>query len=141
MPPPKVTAIADVSGKWNRRSSTAGPEYEAGIANPRTPWAAAAQAAKASYDAGVQAAVARGAYAKGVAAAGDSRWAQKSKEKGPARFAQGVAVSQADYERGFSPYLDAIARTDLPPRGPRGSEQNYARMAPIGKALAALKRK
>ncbi len=141
MPAAKVSALSTISAKWGRRSQTAGPEYEEGVRNPRTPWAAAAAGAKGSYQAGVQAAIARDGYAKGVSAAGDARWQAKSVEKGPARFAQGVAVSQPDFERGFAPFRDAIERVDLPPRGPRGSEQNFARVAPIGKALAALKRR
>jgi hypothetical protein len=141
MPAPKVPALAQLAGKWNRRSASAGPEYEEGIRNPRAPWDQAAVAAKASWQQGVTAAAQRDGYAKGVSAAGLARWQTKSVEKGPARFSQGVAVSQADYERGFAPFRDAIERTDLPPRGPRGSEQNYARVAPIGKALAQLKRR
>lgn len=141
MAAPKLPALSDLSGKWNRRSATAGPEYEAGVKNPRTSWAQAASAAKGSYAAGVQQAIQGDRYNKGVTQAGDTRWQSKAIEKGPTRFAQGVSVSQADYEKGFAPYRDAIERIDLPPRGPRGSEQNYARVAPIGKALAALKRK
>jgi len=141
MPAPKVGSLASVSSKWNRRASSAGPELEEGLRNPRTPWAQAANAAKASWAAGAQAAIQRDAFAKGVNAAGDARWQQKSLEKGPSRFAQGVAVSQPDFEKAWAPYRDAIERVDLPPRGPRGSEQNFARVAPIGKALAALKRR
>lgn len=141
MPTPKLAPLSAITTKWNRRSATAGPEYEEGIRNPRTPWAASSIAAKASWTAGVTAATQRDAYGKGVTAAGDQRWSQKSVEKGPARFSQGVAVSETDYSAGFAPYRDLIERTDLPPRGPRGSEQNYARVGPIGKALAQLKRR
>jgi hypothetical protein len=141
MPAPKVPALSSISQKWNRRSASAGPEYEEGVKNPRTDWATAATAAKGAFQAGVTAAIQRDAYGKGVTQAGTQRWQQKAIEKGPVRFAQGVSVSQADYEKNVAPYRDAIERTDLPPRGPRGSEQNYARVAPIGKALAALKRR
>ena len=141
MPAAKVAPLSMIGEKWNRRSASAGPEYEAGIRNPRTPWAAASNSSKASWTAGVTLAAQRDAYGKGVTAAGDQRWSQKSIEKGPARFSQGVAVSEADYASGFAPFRDAIERVDLPPRGPRGSEQNYARVAPIGKALAQLKRR
>jgi hypothetical protein len=83
----------------------------------------------------------RGAYEKGIANAGDSRWSRGAVEKGPARYSQGVSLAGGDYEKGMAPVLDVIGRTDLPPRGPKGSEANFARMVPIPRALAALKRK
>lgn len=141
MPPPKVKPIAEVAPKWQRRSASAGPEYEAGIRNPVADWQSQAVAAKGAWQQGVTAAAGRDAYAKGVAAAGSTKWQQRSIEKGPPRFAQGVTVGQPDYEKAVAPFLDAIARTDLPPRGPAGSEQNLQRMAPIARALAALKRR
>jgi len=141
MPAPRVPSTGQTSTKWARRSATAGPEYEDGVKAPRTDWAQAATAQKGAYQQGVTAAISRDAYAKGINAAGTARWQQKAIEKGPARFAQGVAVSQGDYEKAVAPYLEAIGRVDLPPRGPRGSEQNYNRIAPIGKALAAIKRR
>ncbi len=141
MPTPKVRPISDVSGKWNRRASSAGPEYEAGIRNPAGDWAASAVAAKGAWQQGVTAAASRDAFAKGVAAKGNAHWQQRAIEKGPARFAQGVVVGQGDYEKGFAPYLEAISRVDLPPRGPAGSEANLQRMTGIPRALAALKRR
>jgi hypothetical protein len=141
MPPPKVPSVTQVAGKWNRRTSTAGTEYETGVRNPSVPWAQAAAAGKANYAAGVTAAIQRDGYAKGVTQAGDTRWQTKTIEKGPPRFAQGVAVSEADFAAGVAPVLEAISRVDLPPRGPRGAPQNLQRVAPIASALAALKRR
>jgi hypothetical protein len=60
-------------------------------------------------------------------------------KKGPSRFSEGVAVGQSDYQQGVAPFLELIARTDLPPRGATGSEGNYARVSTIGKALRGLK--
>jgi hypothetical protein len=137
----KVPPIADVAAKFARRAQSAGPEYESGVRNPATPWAAASQAAQGSYEAGVTAAISRKAYGKGVGAAGDSRWSRGAIEKGPARYAQGVQLAEGDYAARMAPVLDTIARIDLPARGPRGSAQNLARMTPIPQALAALKRK
>ena len=141
MPTVKVRPLGQVGQKWNSRTASAGPEYEVGVQNPRASWSQKAGAAAASYAAGVQGAITRNAFAKGVATAGDSEWSAKTLAKGPARSAQGVQVSQADYERGFAPYRDAIERVDLPPRGPTGSPQNLQRMTGIPQALAALKRK
>jgi hypothetical protein len=102
-------------------------------------WATAAGAAEKNYVTGVNAAAAAGRFGKGVAKAGDAKWKKNAAEKGPARYAQGVGVAQADYQSQVGPYLEAIGRVDLPARGPVGSEQNYARVGAIGKALRMLK--
>jgi hypothetical protein len=39
----------------------------------------------------------------------------------------------------MAPYLEAIGRVDLPPRGPVGSAGNFARVVAIGTALRNLK--
>lgn len=137
----KVPAIAEAASKWQRRAASAGPEYEVGIKNPATDWAAASTAAKASWQAGVTQAAARDGYAKGVTAAGTAKWSERAIAKGPSRFAQGVTVGEPDYLKGFAPFLEAIGRVDLPARGPAGSEANLQRMTPIPRALAALKRR
>ncbi len=141
MPPPKTPPIQDVAPKWQRRASSAGPEYETGIRNPKGDWAASSTAAKGAYQQGVTQAIARDAYAKGVAATGNAGWQENAIAKGPARFAQGVTVGEPRYMKGFAPFLEAIGRVDLPPRGPAGSEANLQRMTPIPRALAALKRR
>jgi hypothetical protein len=110
-----------------------------GVQNPRTPWAAAAKAGEERYKAGVQEAANRGAYGKGVTAAGDAKWARKSAEKGPTRFAEGVALSGADYQAGVQPYLDTIAATQLPPRFARGDPRNVERVRVIAAALRKRK--
>ena len=137
----KVRPLNLVAAKWNTRAASASPEYEIGVTNPRAPWDAQSLAAKKSWQDGGTQAAARDAYAKGVSGAGAARWQAKTLAKGPARFSQGVAVSQADYEKGFAPYRDAIERVDLPPRGPTGSPQYLQRMTGIPQALAALKRR
>lgn len=141
MAAPKVPAIGEVAAKFARRAQSAGPEYESGVRNPAVAWATASTAAQGSYEQGVQQAIARKAYGKGVASAGDGRWQKNAIEKGPARYAQGVQLAEGDYAQRMAPVLDVIGRTDLPPRGPRGSAQNLQRMTPIPTALAQMKRK
>lgn len=141
MPAAKVPPITDVAAKFARRAQQSAPEYEQGVRAPRVPWAQAATAAQASYEQGVTQAISRKAYGKGVAAAGDQRWQRGAVEKGPVRYAQGVQLAESDYAQRMAPVLDVIARTDLPPRGPRGSAQNLQRMTPIPQALSQLKRK
>lgn len=139
MPAPIVPNIGNVAAKWARRAASASGEYEDGVKNTTRSWATAAKAAENNYKAGVTAAANAGRFGKGIDRAGDAKWKKNATEKGPGRFAQGVGVAQGDYSGGMAPYLEAIGRTDLPPRGPAGSEGNYNRVAAIGKALRALK--
>ena len=119
-----VPSVSRVAEKWARRSASASGEYEDGVRSTQRSWAAAAGA---------------GRFGKGVTKAGDAKWKKNAVEKGPTRYAQGVGVAMADYAGQVGPYLEVIGRTDLPMRGPVGSEANYGRVATIGKALRAAK--
>jgi hypothetical protein len=139
MPPSIVPPVGRVAEKWARRAASASGEYEQGVQQTPKSWAAAAGAAEKNYVAGVNAAAAAGRFGKGVAKAGDVKWKKNATEKGPMRYAQGVGVAQQDYAGQVGPYLEVIGRTDLPPRGPVGSEANYGRVAVLGKALRQAK--
>lgn len=134
-----IKSIDQGSDKWVRRASVAGPDYQAGVANPRTSWAESAGKADSNYRAGVTAAASAGRYAAGVRAAGDEKWKRNSSLKGPGRFVEGVAIAKDDWARGFGPYHQAISSLALPARGPKGSPQNLQRVAAIATALRALR--
>lgn len=136
---PAVKPGANVAAKWSRVAAQRTEDYSAGVAAPRTPWAAAASAAHERYKQGVQEASNRGAFAKGVAAAGDARWQEKSRAKGPTRYAEGVGLSGPDYAAGVQPYLDTIASTQLPPRFPKGDPRNVERVRVMSAALRKRK--
>jgi hypothetical protein len=130
---------AQTAEKWSRVTPMRSEDYKMGVMNPRAPWAASSTAAQDRYKQGVTEAANRGAYGKGIAAAGDQKWQRKSAEKGPQRFAEGVALSTGDYQAGVQPYLDVIAATTLPPRFPKGDPRNIARVATLAAALRKRK--
>jgi hypothetical protein len=132
---PKTKSAQQTVDKWQRRAAVAQPEYTAGVTNPRVPWDQAAAAAENSYKAGVTAAANAGSFGKGVARAGLSKWQQNSIKKGPSRFVEGVQLSGPEYQSQIQAVLQTIESVTLPPRGPKGSPQNYQRVAPIGEAL------
>ena len=134
-----VPSAATAAAKWARRAGSAGDEYSKGVAATTKSWAAASAAAEKNYQSGVVAAAGAGKFGKGVNRAGDAKWKKGATEKGPMRYAQGVGVAEGDYSSGMAPYLELIGRTDLPMRGPTGSDGNYQRVTAIGKALRALK--
>jgi len=139
MPPAIVPSVTAVAAKWARRAGSASAEYQEGVERTPKSWQAAASAAENNYKAGVTAAAAAGRFGKGVTKAGDAKWKRGAVEKGPTRYSQGVSVGQQEYQSQVAPFLEVIGRTDLPPRGPTGSEMNYARVAAIGKALRMAK--
>lgn len=136
---PPVKAISQAADKWVRRAGVAGPDYEAGVRNPRVPQAEAALAANDQWKAATASAAARDAFAIGVRKATTERWSRKSIEKGVPRYPQGVQVSQPDYQAAASPFFDVIQRTQLPPRAMTGDPRNYDRVRIMGQALRAAK--
>jgi len=132
---PAVKPLDRISAKWRRVASVSQPEYEAGIANPRSDWKTATIKATPAYEAGVQAAIQQKRFQAGVEAAGTSKWQRNALEKGPARWAEGINLSGDAFEAGFAPFRAVIERTVLPPRGPKGSPQNIQRVAVIANAL------
>lgn len=128
-----------MAGKWARKASASSQDYSEGIANPRVGWAQATQAAAANQAAGIQAAIAGKRFEKGVAKAGDAKWARKAEAVGASRFSQGVQAAAGDYATGVAPYLQVIESTQLPPRAPKGDPRNLTRVAVLAAALRAKK--
>lgn len=136
-----IKPLDKIAKKWSTVTPQRTEEYADGVANPRADWATKTQQAESAYNAGVNKAISEKRFAKGVQAAGTPTWQRKTIEKGTPRWAQGVAISAADYERGFQPYRETIARTTLPARGPKGDPANIQRVAILAKALHDTKMK
>ena len=134
----QIKPLTDTSGKWGRRAGSAGPEYEQGVKNPKREWEASTKAAEVAYEQGVQAAIGRKAFGKGVTGK-QSRWQTKAAEVGSGRYGGGVQAAVQDYEQGFAPYHQTISSLSLPPRGAKGSPQNLQRVAAVANALRARK--
>lgn len=130
-----IKPLQQSADKWVRRASVAGPDYEQGVRNPRRQWSEAAAQAADNYRQGVTQAATQGRFAAGVRQAGEERWQRATLQKGPGRFAEGVAIGQDNWERGFQPFQQAIERVSLPDRGPKGSPQNLQRVAVIANTL------
>lgn len=121
--------------KWASRAQGAVGDYKKGVQAPRRSWSAAAAASEGNFEAGINAAIGKKSYSKGVNAAGDAKWKKNADEKGGQRYGQGVAASQDEYRTGFAPFADVLNSISLTPRGPKGT--NYGRVQEIGQALQA----
>ena len=136
---PAVKSLAAIREKYARVTPGRSGDYQAGVANPRADWAVVTKAADGAYKAGVQAAIARNAFTKGVDAAGTAKWQARSVSVGAERWGPGVLAAVDTYERGVSKYRDAIEKATLPPRYPVGDPRNFDRVKAIGEALRRAK--
>lgn len=135
----EIKSMAAIKEKWTRVTPQRTDDYSKGVANPKRDWANEAVAAKGNWKAGIDAAAAKDLYAKGVNAAGTTKWKAKSLTLGPGRFAEGVYQAGGDYEKGFAPFREAIASADLGPRFPRRDPRNLDRVKRVVTALVEAK--
>jgi hypothetical protein len=130
-----IKSLDRIGAKWTRVTSGAGAEYEDGVKNPTSDWKTQTLAANNAYKQGLQKSIAADSFAKGVAAAGTTKWQENAVNKGPSRFAQGVSLAGDAYTAGFNPYRQVISSLTLPPRGAKGDPANINRVAIVAKAL------
>ena len=123
--------------KWSNRSGAAGADYVSGAVSPKRSQSATAIASKDVWVQGVQAAIARGAYEKGLGKSGDAKWLKGIKDKGQRNYQTGVGIAQDAYRQGFAPFASALGGLELGPRGPKGT--NYDRVQKVGELLRNTK--
>lgn len=138
---PRVKPAADIAAKWARVAPTRQQDFEAGVADPQVDWARSTSAARESWEQGINESIQRGAFSRGVESAGSEKWRRKTRDVGAQRWGAGVRAAQQDMETAIQPYRDAIERTVLPPRGPRGDPRNLERSAVMARALADVRRR
>lgn len=135
--PIQIKDAATVAAKWVKRASAAGADYTAGVNNPRTDQSAAAAAAEPVWAAAVADAASRGAFGKGVRAAGTAKWQSAASTIGAQRYPQGVQAGQGAYATKEAPFLQALSSLTLPPRGVKGT--NVGRVQAVVDALRKVK--
>jgi len=136
-----VRDLDNIASKWAERASASSSYYAHGIENPRVPWSKATLNAVERWHRAITAPQVKQTFERGVKGAGDKRWQENAKSKGPARYAEGVAVAKQQFKDRFEPYHKIIKTILLAPRGPRGSEQNLQRVAQVARALHEAKLK
>jgi hypothetical protein len=139
----KLKTAAEIAAKWKRVTSGRQADFEAGVKDPGVDWAGPTAAAKEAFNQGIQDAIGRGAFEKGVQASGTDNWRRGVVDRGIPRFTQGVAVAEQDMAAGIAKPRDVIERTlpTLPPRGPRGAPINQERSARMASALAEARKR
>lgn len=135
----RIKSLAEIVSKWVKNAAAATGFYKSGLQSPRRPWQEATLDAADAYAAGVQEAISNNLFSKGVSATSNADWVERAITVGAPRYATGVSASQNRYNRGFAPYHAALSSMQLPPRGPRGSSQNYDRVRQIGEELHRIR--
>lgn len=131
----QVGDLGKISKKWSRNAGNAAGDYKDGVQGAGASWIAGASAGGDNYRTGVTAAINRGAFEKGVAAAGSQKYVDRAVKNGAIRYAPGVQGAEVDWQKGYSPYAAVLNSLNLPPPGPRGAIQNQDRSAQVGIAL------
>lgn len=132
---PPIKSLDAISQKWVRVSQVSGTSYEEGIRNPTSDWKQQTQAAAANYKAAMAASLANDSFTKAVGKSSSANWQKNAIDKGVTRWPEGIRLGSENYAKGFAPFRDTIQQLQLPPRGPKGSPGNIARVAKLAEAL------
>lgn len=135
----RIKSVDSIAKKFSSRGQQASTDYAEGVKQPRNDWETSTAAAADNYAQGVQAAIGRGSFAKGVAEAGNEKYIRKASTVGAQRFGPGIAAAEKDFAAGVKPYLDTLSSTSLPPRFPKGDPRNNQRVTAVTEALRKKK--
>jgi len=134
----KVKDTSAVAAKYVARAGVATKDYSDGVANAGGDWETGAKNGEQNFVQGVQDAIQRGAYGKGVSGSA-SKYVANATKLGATRYGPGVQNGAAAYQAGVQPFLDKLKSLTLPPKGPRRSPQNQARANMVALELGKLK--
>lgn len=132
---PQVRSMAKIKEKYGRVTPGKGAELEAGLKDPKKNWHDATLAAAEAWRGGVEGAISRDAFAKGVGNADQSTYLDPALKLGVRRYRDGVTFGTDKYGKNFAPYREVIEGTSLPPRGPVGDPANIERVRIMSAAL------
>lgn len=113
--------------------------YKDGVAGAGTRWKTAVENSDESWAQGVQAAIGRGAFKKGVSKAGADYYTSRAGKLGGDRYAAGVREGSGNWQEGFQPYADTLKSLTQSPKGPKGDPRNAARSTEVQIALRRKK--
>lgn len=113
--------------------------YKEGVAGAGAKWKARVEGSEESYNQGVQAAISRGAFRKGVAKAGADYYTSRAQKLGADRYGPGVREGAANWQEGYQPYADTLKSLTQSAGGPKGDPRNAARSLEVQIALRRKK--
>lgn len=135
----RMKSAAELAGKYKTRAGAAAKDYTDGVSQAGGDWETNTANSEQNYEQGVQQAVARKAFGKGVRNSGAAHYVKRAVELGGTRYQPGVNAGADRWASNTAPYLQAIAGMNLPPKGPRRSPQNQQRANAVAQMLGAMK--
>lgn len=135
----KVKDAAAAARKFVQRGQGAAADYAAGVAGASNDWQQKTAASADTYNAGVQEAISRGAFARGINSAAASKYQTRSSGVGAQRFPQGIAQAGPEWETNTAPFLQTLSSLTLSPRRPKGDPGNLIRVQEVTQALRRRK--
>jgi len=130
-----VKPLENTVSKWVEEAPRRATYYEKYAVPAGDRWAEKAAAAAGTYKAAVAAPDIDKRFAGGIKRVGAEKYTRKVKDVGVARFGPGITAARPDYEKGIGPYLDELAKIEVPERKPRGDPGNLERVKAIFDAL------
>lgn len=135
----KMRDLGFLANKFATRAGAASNDYKSGVETAGADWEQGAVAGEDNYKAGVNDAMARGAFGKGVRKAGAAKYTKNASTLGPQRYQQGVANAKDEWSKGFAPVAQVLSGLNLPPKGPKRSPANQNRSNMVQTALGVWK--
>jgi hypothetical protein len=106
---------AQATANWNSSHGSIPAKYAAGVASAQNVIEKSI-AAKDNYEAGVQAAISRGAREKGLAKTSTAEWRKAATDKGAVRIVAGMKASEGKFNKGIGEVISTLQSITLPPR-------------------------
>ena len=133
----RIRDTASLANKFATRAQGAQGDYKDGVQAGGADWENNTRSANDAWKQGVQEAVGKDRFVKGVSGS-QQKYIANATALGPARYAQGVGNAKDAWARGVQPALDLLKGLTLPPRGPRRSPANQARANMVAMELGKL---
>jgi len=131
----RVKTIQKTVEKWVTEAPKRAPYYEIEAPAAADFWFEKTTAAEKTYRAAVTAPAVERRFVGGVRRVGAPKFKRKVQAVGVARFGPGIEAAKEDYNTGFTPFIDELARIEVPDRQPRGDPRNLDRVKAIFDAL------
>jgi hypothetical protein len=136
--PISVPPIEKVAKKWAEETPKREDYYRDAVKTTPKPWDAITSAAADTWHDAVRSEDAKKLFSSGVKQRGTEGWRNATLQKA-SRWPDGIKLAKDEYATRFKPFLEAMAKIELPARRPRGDPRNYDRVKAIGEALKTVR--
>jgi len=127
--------VDKVVNKWRDRASIASTEYAENAIENASKWLRNLKENKKNWKDAMQEVLSKNLWEQAIDKLTEQDYVNGIKEKGANRYSDGINKSVDKYQERMTKVLQFMQGIKLPPRGPKGSDQNFERVKVLGKAL------